>query len=107
MVITVSVPLSERAATPAARRITSAGHSFAVLAQPDGKHAGHRERRCDHAGELVGAALRAERLERDLDLADGLRIEERIGDDGRRRVLILAADNGHDQHRRVLFAFGQ
>ena len=34
MVITVSVPLSERAATPAARRITSAGHSSRSLPSP-------------------------------------------------------------------------
>ena len=82
MVITVSVPFSERAATPAARRITSAGHSIAtVLAQADREHAGHGERRCDNPGDLVGAALRAEGLERDVDLADGLCVEERIGDD--------------------------
>jgi hypothetical protein len=40
-------------------------------------------------GDLVGAALRAERLERDVDLADGLGVEERIADDGRRRVVVL------------------
>ena len=89
VVMTVSVPLSDRAATPAARRITSAGHSSRSLPSPDREHAGHRERRRDHPGDLVGAALGAERLQRDLDLADGLCVEERVGDDGRGRVVVL------------------
>jgi hypothetical protein len=83
------------------------GPLVAVLAQPDGKDAAHRKRRCDDPGELAFAALRAERPERNVDLADGLGIEERVGDNGRRRVVVLPVDDGHDQHCRVLLALGQ
>ena len=55
----------------------------AILAQPDRQDAGHRERRRDHPGDLLGPTLGAECGQGDLDLADCLGIEERIGDDGR------------------------
>ena len=103
MVITASVPLSDRAATPAARRITSAGHSSRSLPSPTASTLATGSDGATTRGDLVGAALGAERLERDLDLADGLRVEERVGDDGRGRVLVLPADHGHDQHRRNRF----
>ena len=73
---------------PAARRIVSAGQSSAVLAQPDGHHAGHRERRRDDTGDLVCPALGAERFEGHLDLADGLGVEEGIRDDRRPAVIV-------------------
>ncbi len=62
------------------------GPLIAVLAKPDGEHAGHRQRRYDHPGDLVGAALGARAPGRYVDLADGLGVEERIADDGCRRA---------------------
>ena len=106
MVMTVSVPYSDRAATPAARRISR-------RATCRGPCPVRRPTRWPPAatarppGDLLGAALGAERLERDLDLADGLGVEERVGDDGRACVVVLAADHGHDQHRVVDLALGQ
>ena len=48
VVITASVPFSERAATPAARRITSAGHSSRALPSPTASTLATGQRRRDH-----------------------------------------------------------
>ena len=77
--MTVSVPVSERAATPAARRITSAGHPSRSLPSPTASTLATGSDGAEHPGDLVGSALGAERLQRDVDLADGLGIEERVG----------------------------
>ena len=78
--MTVSTPVSERAATPAARRITSAGHSSRSLPRPTASTLPTGSDGATHPGDLLGAALGAQRLERDLDLADRLGVEERVGD---------------------------
>ena len=96
--MTASVPDSERAATPAARRITSADHSSRGLPSPTASTLATGSDGATTRVTCSVAALGAQRLQRHLDLADGLGVEERVGD--HRRGVVVAGDHRDDQHRR-------
>ena len=107
--MTVSVPFSERAATPAALRMTSAGHSSRGLPSPTASTLatgsdGTTSRVTCSAPPLAPSAASATSISPVASASrNGLATHRRRGV----RIVGVAADHRDDQNRRTRAAFGQ